>query len=374
MSSNDEILIEEIPACGNKRIGHITLNSPKTLNSLTLPMIEQLRSQLSAWEADDNLVCIFMQGSGDKAFCAGANITRIYQAMTGDADSSDADSFFLAEYRLDYFIHTMQTPIIAWGDGIVMGGGLGILAGASHRVVTQTSRLAMPEITIGLFPDVGATWFLNRMPASTGLFLGLTGAHMNAGDALFTGFANRFIDRDEKAAVIQALTAAENWQDPAVVVEHVLRQAANRSQAHCPHSHLRKHLDCIDDVCDAETLSGVVASIRSLESHADSWLAQAGKTHAGSCPVSAHLVYEQIRHGKHLSLKQCFMRELEMALACIRKPDFREGVRALLIDKDRRPQWRYASVAEVPATWVDEHFIDRWDGEHPLADLSEIPA
>ena len=374
MSNDEPILIEELAAQGGKRIGHVVLNSPKTLNSLSLAMIEKLQPQLEAWDDDENLACVFIEGAGEKAFCAGGDIIQIYKGMTGEGDKSYPDTFFTNEYRLDYTIHTLNTPVIAWGDGIIMGGGMGIYAGASHRVVTENSRLAMPEITIGLFPDVGGTWFLNRMPGHSGLFLGLTGAQMNAGDALYTGLGDRFIGAQDKQSVLDDLAAADNWDNPSLVVEHILRQAEQNTDAHCPHSHVRKHLDCINEVSDSETLSGIVAGIRRLESHEDSWLAKAAKTLAGGCPVTAQLIYAQIQRGKHLSLKQVFLRELKMAFACIRNPDFREGVRALLIDKDGKPNWSYQSVAEVPDKYLAEHFIPRWEGEHPLADMREEAA
>lgn len=369
MSQDDPIIIEELPAGGGKRIGHVVLNAPRALNSLSLEMIEKLQPRLQAWEADDDLVCVFIEGAGDRAFCAGGDIIQIYKGMTGEGDETYPDTFFTNEYRLDYTLHTLKTPVIAWGDGIIMGGGLGIFAGASHRVATENARLAMPEISIGLFPDVGGTWFLNRMPGRTGLFLGLTGAQMNAGDALFTGLADRFMAADNKRAVLDELTATSDWKEPILVVDHILRQAEQANDKSCPQSHVRQHLDTINQVCDSQTLSGITAGIRSLESNDDSWLAKAAKTHASGCPVTAHLVYQQIQHGKHLSLKQCFLRELKMAFACIRNADFREGVRALLIDKDGKPNWTYQSVAEVPAEYVAEHFVPRWEGGHPLADL-----
>ena len=373
-SADEPVLIEELPAGGGKRIGRATLNAPKALNSLSLAMIEKLQPQLEAWEADDDIACIFIDGAGDKAFCAGGDIVQIYRGMTGEGDENYPRAFFENEYRLDYTIHTLNTPVVAWGDGIIMGGGIGIFAGASHRVVTENARLAMPEITIGLFPDVGGTWFLNRMPGRCGLFLGLTGAHMNAGDALFTGLADRFAGADQHAALLDALAAVDDWADPVLAVEQVLRKTEARAAAHCPGAHTRKHLDRINEATDAQTLAGVVAGIRSLASHEDKWLAKAAKTLDGGCPVTACLVYEQLKRGKHLSLKQCFLRELKMALACARHADFREGVRALLIDKDGAPHWQHESVAEVPAEHIQDHFRAPWDGEHPLADLIEEQA
>jgi enoyl-CoA hydratase/carnithine racemase len=370
------LLLEEIPAGGGKRLARVTLNAPKALNSLSLDMIRRLIPQLEAWDADPEVVCIWLEGAGDKAFCAGGDIVRIYHGMRamdgeGDGDPDYPDAFFENEYRLDYGIHCLSTPTVAWGDGIAMGGGLGILQGASHRVVTERARLAMPEIGIGLFPDVGATWFLNRMPGRTGLFCGLTGAQLNAGDALFCGLADRFVPALARDGVLDTLAGTDDWTEPHRVVDRVLRRFERNTETHCPSSHVRRYLDLINHLTDGETLTEIVSALRGLAEHEDGWLARASETLDKGCPTTAALLYEQIRRGARLSLRECFLRELKMARQCIRHPDFREGIRALLIDKDGQPRWCYASVAEVPHDYVEAHFAASWEGEHPLADLPE---
>lgn len=369
MSSDDPILIEDLPTAGGQVIKHVTLNAPKALNSLSLDMAKRLQPQLVDWDADANVAAVFIEGAGDKAFCAGGDIVQIYKGITGEGDAAYPDAFFEHEYRLDYTLHTLRKPVVTWGDGITMGGGLGILVAGSHRVVTENARLAMPEITIGLFPDVGGTWFLNRMPGRAGLFLGLTGSHMNAGDALFTGLADRFLPAEARDDILNGLAAVEDWSEPHHAVGRVLRKRAHDDDRHAPASNVRKHLDRINDVTDADTLAEIVAAIRGLESDDDKWLAKAAASLDSGCAVTAHLVHEQIRRGAHLSLRDCFQRELKMARQCVRHPDFREGVRALLIDKDGKPNWRFASVAEVPHDYVEAHFAPSWEGEHPLADL-----
>lgn len=370
------LLLEEIPAGGGKRLAQVTLNAPKALNALSLDMIRRLIPRLRAWDEDPDVVCIFIEGAGDKAFCAGGDIVRIYHGMRamdghGDGDPEYPDAFFEGEYRLDYTIHYLTTPVVAWGDGIAMGGGMGILQGASHRVVTENARLAMPEIGIGLFPDVGATWFLNHIPGRTGLFLALTGAQMNAGDALYCGLADRFIPAAARDEVLAALGTLDDWTDPSRAVSRVLRRFENEADVHCPASHVRKHRELIGQLTDGDTLSDIVSALRGLSENDDAWLARAGQTIDKGCPASAALMHEQLRRGAHLSLRQCFLRELKMARQCIRHPDFREGIRALLIDKDGKPRWRHASVAEVPDDYVEEHFASSWEGEHPLTDLPE---
>ncbi len=379
MASDEPLLIQDIAAAGGRTIKRVTLNAPKALNSLSLAMARELQPKLIEWDADNSVVAIFIEGAGDRAFCAGGDIVQIYHGMKalhgeGEGDADYPDNFFEAEYRLDYTLHSLTTPVIGWGNGVAMGGGLGILAGCHFRVVTENARLAMPEITIGLFPDVGGTWFLNRMPGRSGLFLGLTGAHMNAGDALFVGLADRYLPHAAKDDVLSVLASAEDWGDPAHTVDRLLRRLAHEQDRTPPASNVRRHLDRINDVTDADTLSELVGAIRGLASADDKWLAKAAATLDGGCPVTAHLVHEQIRHGSQLSLRDVFLRELAMARQCIRHPDFREGVRALLIDKDGQPDWSFKSVAEVPASTVKAHFAPSWDGDHPLADLTAPPA
>jgi len=212
--NSQSVLFDTLTADNGSRIGIVTLNAEKTLNALSLEMIDLLAAQLAAWSSDTGIALVLFQAAGEKAFCAGGDLQNLYQSMLAHHASDQKDDvranryacdFFAREYRLDYLIHTYPKPILCWGHGIVMGGGIGLMAGASHRVVTEKSRLAMPEIGIGLFPDVGGTWFLNRMPGKLGLFLALTGAMINASDARFTKLADYAIAQADKQQVIAAL-------------------------------------------------------------------------------------------------------------------------------------------------------------------------
>src|SRR5690606_3190798 len=197
------VLFEERAAGGGKRIAFAQLNAEKSLNALNQTMIDLLRPRLAAWAEDPAIACVVLSGSGDKAFCAGGDIIGLYRAMREHPGGPNplVERFFETEYRLDYQIHTYPKPILCWGHGIVMGGGLGLMAGASHRVATERSRIAMPELGIGFFRDVGASWFLNRMPGRLGLYLGLTGSTLNATDALYAGLADYFVPAAQRDAV-----------------------------------------------------------------------------------------------------------------------------------------------------------------------------
>lgn len=365
--SEASVLFEQLPATSGS-IGLATLNAEKSLNSLTLEMVDLLREQLTTWEQDPAVACVVIRGRGDRAFCAGGDVVRLHRSATDD--DGYAAIFFEREYRLDYQIHTYAKPIIVWGNGIVMGGGLGLLGGASHRVVTESTRMAMPEITIGLFPDVGGTYMLNRTPGRTGLFLALTGTPINASDALFVGLADRFIEHaryDEMIASLQQIRADEG-QKVDCKIRGLLRNIENESKHEHPPSPLRKHFDLIQQLTDGDSLADVVEQITQYPGE-DSWLKKAAQTLAAGCPTSIRLIDEQLRRGRHLSLREVFQMELVIAYNCMRHPNFAEGVRALLIDKDKSPQFKPATLAEIDDALIEAHFTPPWPGAHPLADL-----
>jgi enoyl-CoA hydratase/carnithine racemase len=359
--------LEERAAGAGKRVALATLDAPGSLHALTLDMIRLLDGALRRWQADPAIVCVVLQSSTDKAFCAGGDVRSLRAAILAAPHALPnpaAEAFFSEEYRLDYRIHRYPKPIMVWGGGIVMGGGLGLLAGASHRVVTDTTRIAMPEIAIGLFPDVGASWFLPRMPGRSGLFLALTGAPLNGADALYTGLADYAIPQQERARVIDALCQAD-WDGAGagadVVLDRVLRACAAPPQA-MPASELRTHADAIDAMSGARELDAVAAAIRAYAGDAP-WLQRAVKSFAAGSPLSAALAWELQRRARHLGLADVFRLELGVALQCCAHGDFAEGVRALLVDKDNAPHWQ-ALTDEALARC----FVAPWT-RHPLADL-----
>ncbi len=371
--SDPEVLFDTLEARAG-RIGVATLNRPDALNSLNLEMIDALYARFQEWRADPDIVLVILRGAGDRAFCAGGDVRRLYETII-ECDYGPnpyAVEFFTHEYRLDYLIHTFPRPVLCFGDGIVMGGGMGLMTGASHRVVTERTRMAMPEITIGLYPDVGGTWFLNRMPPGAGLFLGLTGASINAGDALYTGLADAFLESGRWSGLVNRLLA-ENWQGDESAdrerLDEILSSVA-ADTGNCPRANLESHANTVARVTAPDSLRGVVKRILAAGRDGDRWLERAAAGLEAGSPTTAHLVYEQLRRGGTLSLAEVFRMELVMSVQCTRHPDFAEGVRALLVDKDNRPQWKYGRVADVPRDWVEAHFRSPWnEGEHPLADL-----
>lgn len=377
------VVFEERKAANGTRIGVARLNVEKTLNALSLEMIDLLGPQFSRWAADPGVAIVILEAAGEKAFTAGADLHRMHKAMLehhaspmrddirGNAYAAD---FFGREYRLDYLIHTFPKPVLCWGHGIVMGGGVGLMSGASHRVVTPESRVAMPEITIGLFPDVGGSWLLGRMPGSAGLFLALTGARIQAADALFVKLADYCINQAEKAGIHAALLT-QPWTASRVendrLLTAILRGHAQKNLVAGP---LRQNFDLINEFCASGELKETAAAIAGLKT-GDPWLDRAGATLAAGSPSTAALSFELLRRVRHMSLADVFRMEFVAALHCARRPDLAEGIRALLIDKDQRPRWQPSTLAEIGREWTEGYFESPWKAhEHPLADLGVKPA
>lgn len=370
MSEAPVVLLEERPTTdGRFLLAIATLNSERSLNSLSLDMIKLLLPAMQRWATDDRIVAVFLQGAGEKAFCAGGDVRRICLAVRENGiDDPYAQAFFTEEYKLDHLIHTFPKPVIVWGQGIVMGGGIGLMGGASHRVVTETSKLAMPEITIGLYPDVGGSYFLSRVKDRLGLFVGMTGVHLNAADALFIHLADVAIPSARREAVIEHL-CSESWSDDAETRELQVTTVLMRET---PPTLARSELKARAAELNARAASDDLAMLyTALTAPApdDAWLDRTAKSLAKGSPTSAALIHRQWQRGSQMALADVFREELILSTQCARHPDFIEGVRALLVDKDNSPKWQPATLADVTEDWIAGHYKAPWPGDHPLKDL-----
>lgn len=395
MNQLDEspVIFSTVPCAQGMVVGVATLNAPKTLNGLTLDMTRLLASQLERWAADPQIALVVLRGAGDKAFCAGGDLHALHHSMLehrGQAsiENTYAGTFFAEEYALDYRLHTFPKPVLVWGDGIVMGGGMGLMMGASHRVVTETSRLAMPEISIGLFPDVGGTWLLNRLPGKTGLFMGLTGAQVGAADALFAGLADYHLPRQTWDDLLKTIAEA-NWVPCSAAHQanyHDQRNAAltaNHAQLHQVLAALstspvpaigplQTHQALIQRCCVSSDLDHVAANILALSAQEDVWLQRAAKTFAAGSPGSARLTFALLERVKRMSLADVYRTEWVAGLMAASHGDFAEGIRALLIDKDKQPKWSPATLKEASADWVEKFFVLPVPAtQHPLHKLGD---
>lgn len=370
-----DTVIVQVRKATQGSIGVITLNSEKTLNSLTLDMVQTIRQQLRAWQEDDNIALVFIEGAGDKAFCAGGDVQQIYYSAVSrrSGPCEYAESFFKEEYRLDYLIHTFTKPIVCWANGIVMGGGLGLVAGASHRIGTEKTRIAMPEIMIGLFPDVGATYFLNRMPHKLGLFLGLTAASINLSDAAYVGLINHSAPTAKRGEFLQQL-AQQQWHPGTnrrantAILDELLGTYAVPTP---PPGNLEALSAGIEAACDKDGLEEITTAIAELDSDS-TWLTKAKRGLESGSPLAAWLIYEQMKRGAKLDLASAFKAECLLSTNVVRYPEFTEGVRALLIEKDNAPKWQFSRIEDVPAKLVEAFFVAPWV-RNPLSDLTPTP-
>ena len=349
----------------------------KTLNSLLLETIDNLYTKINDWNQDDSVKCIVLDSSSSRAFCAGADVVRLQREILQSRDNNRdyADSFFFHEYRLDYLIHVIKKPIICWGSGIVMGGGLGLLSGCSHRLGTLSTKLAMPEITIGLFPDAGGTKFLADLPGQLGWFLGLTGCHLTSRDALALGLLDIVVDEGKKEEIFDSVCniewandSSENLEKVSSVLKKFEMEAEDSSDLF---DHRFEVAGLIEACLSAEDfLQEFEKRLPTLSSN--DWMTGAKDNYFGGSPITARIFQEQMLRSKDKKLADLFRMELIIAYHCSRESDFIEGVRALLIDKDRNPSWRFSSSSEVPKAYIERFFESPWGDSHPLKDLEKI--
>ena len=352
-------------------LAQITLNAPEKCNALCDEMIGALDGVLNELAQDEEAVAVLLDSSGGKSFCAGADARQLQTlALSGADNGSQIDDFFASSYRLLYQLHHFPKPVICWASGVVMNLGLGLLAAASHRIATPSSALAMPEITIGFYPDAGATWFMQQMPGHSGLFCALTGVKLNAGDALYSGLADYFLADARKQPLIQQLTRLD-WQFDAAEDAEMLTAALTdfevESNTRLPQSHLKIRADLIESLCEDCSPAAVESAFAGLHGD-DPWLNGAGRSFAAGSASTACLVLEQYQRGAGLALADALKLEMVVSANRARDLEFIEGVRARLFDKDNRPQWAFSQLREVPQSLVLDLFSPPW-AVHPLADL-----
>lgn len=364
------IQVQEIE-CREGTIGQIILDAPGSLNALSGSMIQDIQRTLDQWASASHICMVIFRGAGDRAFCAGGDIRELYGELSGPENSEVAAGFFAREYRMDYTIHRFPKPVITIAHGAVMGGGMGILSGSRYRVITPDVKMAMPEISIGLFPDVAASWFLNRLPGRLGLFMGLTGARLNATDALRVGLADMAILPEQIDSLMSRLQE-ERWTGDSAADDNrlfrLIKQLEHPDYRALPASDLARHEQSIAKLSAGEELPEIVDNLLSADIDSDWWKTCMASLRGG-CPVTAWLVWTQLKKAQQMSLKDIFRMELTMATHCTRRPDLREGIRARLIEKDNTPQWSFRTVAEVPESVVEEHFLPELDDSNDPMNL-----
>lgn len=346
MSESEKVLFNT-----KNGIGIITLNSPKSLNSLDKDMCIEIYEQLKTWEEDKSVKVVILKSVEGKAFCAGGDVVSLYKSMTTGGDYHK--DFFKFEYRLDLFIHQYTKPIVCFAHGIVMGGGIGIMNGCAYRIVTEATMMAMPEITIGLFPDVGGSFFLNKMPGKTGLFLGLTGSRFYGSDALYLSMADYYVESSQLEQIEKQILEFEFTEDPYKDLKEIFEHYSNECKNIIPESQIANNESLISKLMEGETIQEVNSTLLQYETE-DKFFTRAIDTYKNGSPISAAVIFEQIKRGHGLSIEEVFEQEGRMALNFGESKDFPEGVRALLIDKDKKPNWEFKSVDQIES--VDKYF------------------
>ena len=353
MSGSDEILLGR-----EGGLATLTINRPRALNALTLDNYRRFAPALRAWAADPLVHAVVVCGAGERAFCAGGDVRAVYEAGRGISGDPDLPAvFFREEYELIREIHRFPKPYLAVIDGITMGGGAGISVNGAYRVATERTLFAMPETAIGLFPDVGATRFLNRCPGHIGRYLGLTGARLKAADALYCGLATHFVPHERVEELIAALGGVERGH---------LETALSRFAVEPGPAPLAALRPAIDRCFAADTIEEVLGALDAEAAAGGEW---AGWAHdmrdslLTKSPTSLKITLRQLQLGRGYDLEAALVLEYRLTQHVMAAHDFYEGVRAMLIDKGQTPRWRPATLAEVGDAMVADYFTSIGDRE-----------
>ncbi|VVP75860.1 Carnitinyl-CoA dehydratase [Pseudomonas fluorescens] len=349
-----DALQNEVLAEVRNHIGHLTLNRPAGLNALTLDMVRNLHRQLDAWAQDPQVHAVVLRGAGEKAFCAGGDIRSLHDSFkSGDTLHED---FFVEEYALDLAIHHYRKPVLALMDGFVLGGGMGLVQGADLRVVTEKSRLAMPEVGIGYFPDVGGSYFLPRIPGELGIYLGVSGVQIRAADALYCGLADWYIESAKLGTLDEKLDQLE-WHDtPLKDLQGLLATLARQHLPDAPLATLRPAIDHFFAQPDVPSIVKQLRQVAVADSH--EWAVTTADLLETRSPLAMAVTLEMLRRGRELPLEQCFALELHLDRQWFERGDLIEGVRALLIDKDKTPRWNPPTLEALDAEHVASFFSE----------------
>jgi enoyl-CoA hydratase/carnithine racemase len=353
-------------------LGWIRLDRPKALNSLSLGMVRAMAQALDEWAELPQVHGVVIYSSSQRAFCAGGDIRFFHdKAGTGPSGGSALlEDFFTEEYQLNYALATFAKPVVALIDGVVMGGGMGIAEPARRRIITDQIRMAMPEVNIGLFPDVGGSYFLARCPGRIGEYLAVTGATIQAADAVYAGMADRVVSRDGLAAMSASLMAESFDSSEAFLakLEALCDQQAVAVDAQ--ESDLARHRESINRHFSRETVPEILASLRADTGPDADWCVRTAALMLQRSPLLMCVSLEEIRRGRGLSLPDCLRMERNLVRRNFEHGEIVEGVRALVIDKDNQPRWNPPELEQVDPAMVARFFEPAWPARaHPLRDL-----
>lgn len=365
-----KVIFKEHPKPDGSFLAEIKLNRPETLNALDLEIILTLKKQLNKWKNNSCLSAVFLHGEGNKAFCAGGDIKSLYSSILSAYEKKEdpgqaVQPFFENEYRLDYLIHTYPYPVIAWGHSFIMGGGMGLFLASSHKVMTENSALSMPEINIGLFPDVGVSYTLSRLPFETGWYLALTGCRLNYREAQFLGLADFYFNNKDKKEVLQTLISSSftDKQELSAVLKNIQKNTSFQE------NWIEKNKDQIASLFKSKTIKDIYKKFYNSAIEADKRWQKNRQVFLQSSPTSAGIICEQLKRAKTCNLKEIFQMDLILALNCARGLDFPEGVKTLLIKKNDIPKWKPDSIEKVQDCQIQNYFKPLPDWTNPLQNI-----
>lgn len=339
-------LADDIIIARQGSAGVIRLNRPAAINSLNQAMVSGMKAGLDAFLGNPEVICVILSGEGERGLCAGGDVRQIHATRT--ESEADRSRFWREEFPLNHTISGYPKPYVALMDGIVMGGGVGIAAHGQYRIVTERTRLAMPETAIGYFPDVGATWLLPRAPGEAGTWLGLTGREIGAADAIHMGLADYHVSAEQLGELVQALCDVSSAADVGAVIERF-------ASAPKVDGIVARHQRDIDAAFGFDTVEEIFAALASVD---DDFARETLATLKSRSPTSLKLTLRLLRQGRASSgLVECLEREFVAGCEVLRNHDFYEGVRAALIDKDRKPLWRPAELSEISEDELDRYFV-----------------
>lgn len=342
-------------------LGIVTLNRPKALNAVTLEMVHALDAQLREWEDDDGVLAVMIRSTSERAFAAGGDIRRLYDAgRSGDRYTA---AFFRDEYTLDWRIFHYPKPYVALMSGVTMGGGVGISIHGSHRVVTEATVFAMPETGIGFFPDVGATYFLPRLPGALGVYLAMTGARLGGADCVYAGVGTHYMPSERLPQLASNLLAPNFPADDLEAAHAAVTVAIERLSENAGTAPIEVHRRVIDGCFSADTVEEI---LERLDADGGAWAAKAAATMRRRSPLALKVAREQVRRGVRLDLDASLALEFRVSQAFMAGHDFFEGVRATILDKDNAPRWSPARLEDVTRDMVDACFA-------PLDDELRFP-
>lgn len=347
-------------------VGVALLNRPQVLNSLNLQMCKDMAETFYEWKNKTSV--IFIHGNGEKGFCAGGDVKflreNIIKSQKIPAAFQYVIDFFCYEYLNDYQLSQINQPLIGWGSGVTMGGGLGVLQGCSYRIATENSLFAMPEISIGLYPDVGASKFLNKVPPGVGLFLALSGARFNARQAMQIGLIDMILPESKRGHVIDRLIKTE-WSE-AIEENHqkTLQILREFSLPYEDNNDFQKEIDLLADIDDGHSVLDVLEKLQEIATQSEWVKSNIDRAIKGS-PTSLHVIWANLKRCRDLPLRDVFIHEYDLSIQFSKHHDFPEGVRSVLVDKDNTPHWEYKNLHDVPLELIAKIMSSPFNKDEP---------